>query len=43
MMRPEVTDVCSASRFDVVKELGADRVIDYAVEDFTRDRASYAI
>jgi NADPH:quinone reductase-like Zn-dependent oxidoreductase len=37
----EVTAVCSGAKVDLVKELGADRVIDYAVEDFTRDRRRY--
>jgi NADPH:quinone reductase-like Zn-dependent oxidoreductase len=37
----EVTGVCSSSKVDLVRELGADRVIDYALEDFTRDRARY--
>lgn len=39
----EVTAVCSASKADLVRELGADRVIDYAVEDFTRDRSRYDV
>jgi NADPH:quinone reductase-like Zn-dependent oxidoreductase len=37
----EVTGVCSGRKVDLVRELGADRVIDYAVEDFTRDRRRY--
>ena len=37
----EVTGVCSAAKVELVKELGAERVIDYALEDFTRDRRSY--
>lgn len=37
----DVTGVCSSSKVDLVRELGADRVIDYAVEDFTRDRGRY--
>ena len=31
----EVTGVCSASKADLVRTIGADRVIDYAQEDFT--------
>ncbi len=31
----EVTGVCSASKLDLVRAIGADHVIDYAVEDFT--------
>ena len=37
----EVTAVCSSAKVALVKELGADRVLDYAVEDFTRDRRCY--
>jgi NADPH:quinone reductase-like Zn-dependent oxidoreductase len=32
----EVTAVCSASKVDLVRSLGADRVIDYGESDFTR-------
>jgi NADPH:quinone reductase-like Zn-dependent oxidoreductase len=39
----EVTAVCSASKADLVRELGADRVIDYGAEDFTRDRRRYDV
>jgi NADPH:quinone reductase-like Zn-dependent oxidoreductase len=37
----DVTGVCSAAKANLVRELGADRVIDYATEDFTRDRRRY--
>ncbi|MFF4354887.1 NAD(P)-dependent alcohol dehydrogenase [Streptomyces sp. NPDC001530] len=37
----EVTGVCSARNADLVESLGADRVIDYAKEDFTRDGQRY--
>lgn len=37
----EVTGVCGAARMEYVKALGADRVIDYAHEDFTRNGESY--
>ena len=37
----EVTAVCSAKHFDVVLALGADQVIDYETEDFTRSTRTY--
>lgn len=37
----EVTAVCSASNADLVKELGADKVIDYNQTDFTQTDAPY--
>lgn len=39
----EVTAVCSSKNSDLVKSLGADRVIDYTQQDFTQGRAQYDI
>jgi NADPH:quinone reductase-like Zn-dependent oxidoreductase len=39
----EVTAVCSAARAELVRSLGADRVIDYGAEDFTGERARYDV
>lgn len=36
-----VTAVCATEHVDLVKDLGADRVIDYMTEDYTRDTGSY--
>lgn len=38
-----VTAVCDTDHVAFVKRLGADRVIDYAAEDFTRDRQAYDV
>jgi NADPH:quinone reductase-like Zn-dependent oxidoreductase len=38
-----VTAVCGASHADLVRSLGADRVIDYAYEDFAKDDSRYDI
>lgn len=37
----EVTAVCSARKMDMVRSIGADHVIDYAQEDFTRNGQRY--
>jgi len=37
----EVTGVCSASNVDLVRDIGADRVIDYNAEDFVEEGPQY--
>lgn len=37
----EVTGVCSTRNVDMVRSIGADRVIDYTQEDFTKSRQRY--
>jgi NADPH:quinone reductase-like Zn-dependent oxidoreductase len=38
-----VTAVCSARHADLIRSIGADRVIDYRTQDFTRDAQRYDV
>jgi NADPH:quinone reductase-like Zn-dependent oxidoreductase len=38
-----VTAVCATEHLELVRNLGADRVIDYTADDFTRDAHSYEV
>ena len=39
----DVTAVCSSANFELVKSIGADRVIDYRKDDFTKNGQQYDI
>jgi NADPH:quinone reductase-like Zn-dependent oxidoreductase len=42
-MGAHVTAVCGTEHLDLVRGLGADRVIDYTAEDFTKDEQRYDV
>jgi NADPH:quinone reductase-like Zn-dependent oxidoreductase len=39
----EVTAVCSSAHVELVRDLGADHVVDYTTQDFTRNRLRYDV
>jgi NADPH:quinone reductase-like Zn-dependent oxidoreductase len=39
----EVTAVCATENVELVRGLGADRVVDYTAEDFTKDEQAYDV
>jgi NADPH:quinone reductase-like Zn-dependent oxidoreductase len=41
--KADVTGVCSAAKMDYVRSLGADQVIDYTQEDFTKNSKVYDV